>query len=119
MTPNPKRGPLYSNSAPLPYSSAHSTIGIPTNNPIYASFYDNPHLNSIQQNYEQQHYNPSQDYTGQSYKSNSLPRRRIQSTLSGTLPRSVKWRNDVIGPPESAGNSRNQSSRKALSDINI
>lgn len=40
-------------------------------------------------------YNTCSDINTNFYKSNSLPRRRVQSTVN-TIPRSVKWRNDLI-----------------------
>lgn len=52
---------------------------------------------------------------GNAYKSNSLPRRRIQSEI---LPvRTVKWRNDVVGPSAAGYEEPMYTDRSAFSDI--
>jgi hypothetical protein len=51
------------------------------------------------------------------YKSNSLPRRRVASEIMPV--RTVKWRNDVVGPSTSGFNDDEQlyTDRSAFSDI--
>ena len=80
--------PIYPDPYAATSSSAATAIGLPSTSTASGPF--------------------SGSNVTSAYKSNSLPRRRVQSGAIGTLPRTVKWRNDVVDGPQG---------RSAMSDV--